>query len=398
METFLNEYNVISPIILASLFVPLLIGLFFRIKRTTIWFSLLSIFNLFEFALSAFLSFHLTRYLFITNKFPNLKDIKDLTNLLPDSFNPDIKIYVIFTPILFSLIIFFLKAIFYRFENKYLYNLSRILLEKTEQMWKPFNYTLRLLLNLPKSLLNVFMLCLFLNVASIYFPSPSLSDQLEQSKIYNMVNTQTIEPILNSRYIQKVPVLFNRTLAKTDISELSLPENENSLPGKTKQGIRIIWYFNGVTLEDAVKSNDEIDSLAQNLVKTLTSNRKKAKALYRWVGSNIKYDYEKAELISNKDTSASSGAIEAFTTRKGICFDMSALYAAMCRAVGLKVRLIAGTANSGVSWGEHSWNQVYIPEEGTWINVDTTFSIGGNYFDRRDFDLDHQAAKIAGEW
>jgi len=398
MENFLNEYNIITPIILTFLFIPLILGLILKIKKANIWFSLLSVFRLFKFALSAYISFHLTRYLFITNKFPNLQNIKELTNLLPSSLNPDIKTYVIFTPVLFLLVIFVLKIIFYKFENIYLFNLSDILLEKIEAMWKPLNYTLRLLLNLPNSLLNVFMICLFLNVMSIYLPSPILSDQLEQSNAFNMVNSQAIEPILNSRYIQKVPVLFNNTLAEADILQLNIPRNANSLPGKNNRGIRIIWYFNGVTLEDAIKSNDDIDSYAQNLVKTLTTSRKKAKALYRWIGSNIKYDYEKAELVSNKDTSASSGAIEAFTTRKGICFDMSALYVAMCRAAGLKVRLIVGTANSGVSWGEHSWNQVYIPEENKWVNVDTTFSIGGNYFDRMDFDTDHKTAKVAGEW
>jgi hypothetical protein len=41
---------------------------------------------------------------------------------------------------------------------------------------------------------------------------------------------------------------------------------------------------------------------------------------------------------------------------------------------------------------------VYIPEEGKWINVDTTFSKGGNYFNTRMFDLDHRNAKIIGEW
>jgi len=398
MENFLNDYNVISPIIFTFLIVPMLLGLIIQIKKASIWSSLLSIFHLLEFALSAYLSFHLTRYFFITNNFPQLGNIKTLTDLLGNTLNSEVKTYIIFSPIIFLFLILIFKILFYRIENVSLSKLSDYLLVKLESLWKPFNYLLRLVLSIPQSILYVFMACLFLNVLSIYFPSPILSDQLEQSNIYNFVNKQTIEPMLNSQYIQKIPVLFNSSLAQADIQNLHLPKNASALPSKTNSGIRIVWYFNGVTLDDAIKSNSEIDAFAKSQVSSLKTSRKNAKSLYLWIGSNIKYDYEKAALISTRTGVSSSGAINAFTERKGICFDMSSLYVAMCRAAGLKVRLIVGTAYNGLSWGEHSWNQVFLPEENKWVNVDTTFSIGGNYFDRKDFDQDHRTAKIAGEW
>jgi len=398
MENLLNDYNVVSPIIFGFLIIPMLFGLIVQIKKARIWSSLLSIFHLLEFALSAYLSFHLTRYLFINNNFPQLEKLKTLTNLLDNTLNSEVKIYIIFSPIIFLFLILILKILFYRIENIYLSNLSDYFLVKLKALWKPFNYLLGLVLSIPQSVLNVFMACLFLNVLSIYFPSPILSDQLEQSNIYNFVNKQTIEPMLSSQYIQKIPVLFNRSLAEADIQNLDISKNSSSLPTKTNSGIRVVWYFNGVTLEDAIKSNSEIDSFAKNQVDSLKTSRRKAKSLYLWVGSNIKYDYEKADLISKRTNVSSSGAINAFSERKGICFDMSSLYVAMCRAVGLKVRLIVGTAFNGLSWGEHSWNQVFLSEEDKWVNVDTTFSIGGNYFDRKDFDQDHRTAKIAGEW
>ncbi|KAJ49331.1 membrane-bound protein [Clostridium tetanomorphum DSM 665] len=70
----------------------------------------------------------------------------------------------------------------------------------------------------------------------------------------------------------------------------------------------------------------------------------------------------------------------------------------MCRANNLKVRLITGQGFNGVSWVSHAWNQVYIAEENKWINVDTTFYKGGNYFNSKRFDLDHKDSSIAGEW
>ncbi|HBQ86719.1 MAG TPA: transglutaminase, partial [Syntrophomonas sp.] len=87
-----------------------------------------------------------------------------------------------------------------------------------------------------------------------------------------------------------------------------------------------------------------------------------------------------------------------FNTRKGICFDYSCLYISMCRAAGLKVRLITGVAYSGTAWGDHAWNQVYSTEEGRWINVDTTFGSNGYYFDKPDFIADHRYPVVQGEW
>jgi transglutaminase-like putative cysteine protease len=93
-----------------------------------------------------------------------------------------------------------------------------------------------------------------------------------------------------------------------------------------------------------------------------------------------------------------SGAVEAFNTRTGVCFDYASLYTAMCRAVGLKVRLLTGLGYDGLSWGDHAWNQVYIPEEDRWVNVDATFGTITNYFDKPDFHADHRDATVQGEW
>ena len=113
---------------------------------------------------------------------------------------------------------------------------------------------------------------------------------------------------------------------------------------------------------------------------------------------NIKYEYDKAVKISRDPSGVSSGSIVAFETRKGICFDYACLYVSMCKAVGLKVRLVTGLAYNGVIWGYHAWNQVYSAEEKRWINVDPTFGAYAAYFDKTDFDEDHRYSQIQGEW
>ena len=58
-----------------------------------------------------------------------------------------------------------------------------------------------------------------------------------------------------------------------------------------------IIYYNGITLDEGVKSNASIDNKAKALVSRDTSDRGKARSIYRWVGSNVIYDDEKADSI-----------------------------------------------------------------------------------------------------
>lgn len=161
-----------------------------------------------------------------------------------------------------------------------------------------------------------------------------------------------------------------------------------------------ITYYNGVTLEEGIKSNEAIDEKAQRLVKDAKTDREKAKILYAYIGNSIEYDNRKADALMSEHNRKvnNSGAIEAFETGRGVCFDYACLYVAMCRAVGLKVELVMGDAFDGNEFVSHSWNRVYIKDEGIWINVDPTFYNAGNYFGNKDFDKDHINSKIVGEW
>lgn len=159
-----------------------------------------------------------------------------------------------------------------------------------------------------------------------------------------------------------------------------------------------IVYYNGVTLEEGIQSNSEIDKKAQEIIKFCVDDRSKAKRIYTWIGTSIKYDSEKASKAINKEELDGSGSIVAWNTGKGICFDYACLYVSMARAAGLKVRLITGEAFDGKSYGAHAWNKVYLSDEDRWINVDATFYVSGDYFDSSLFKEDHIEEEIAGEW
>lgn len=183
-------------------------------------------------------------------------------------------------------------------------------------------------------------------------------------------------------------------------SEDSIFSRKNQ--GDEKDSSNQIIIYNGITIDEGIKSNENIDNKAIQLTKNSKNDREKAKILYTWIGSNIKYDDDKAKKVLNgKEQSdmPESGAVPAFENKSGICFDKACLYVSMSRAIGLKVRLIGGQIleDNGQYTG-HAWNQVYIKEENKWINVDTTFYEGGNYYFDSEFFDDHKVEDIAGEW
>jgi transglutaminase-like putative cysteine protease len=61
--------------------------------------------------------------------------------------------------------------------------------------------------------------------------------------------------------------------------------------------------------------------------------------------------------------------------RKGVCNDFAELFAALARAVGLKVTVVSGT-NPGTGSG-HMWNKVSI--DGVWYRLDATWANSSPY-------------------
>ncbi|MBU5453964.1 transglutaminase-like domain-containing protein [Caproiciproducens sp. MSJ-32] len=182
-------------------------------------------------------------------------------------------------------------------------------------------------------------------------------------------------------------ILVNKPVLSYDDFKEYLPKNPN-----------VIVYYNGVTLEEGVKSSDQIDLKAEEIIKGAENDREKARRIYAWIGSNISYDFDKAKKVLSEEGVSNSGAIEAFNTRRGICFDYACLFTAMARATNLRSRIITGEAYDGVNFGPHAWNQVYLEDEGVWINIDSTFYMAGDYFDNSDFNKDHLNGEIAGEF
>lgn len=148
---------------------------------------------------------------------------------------------------------------------------------------------------------------------------------------------------------------------------------------------------NIVNTKHVESDNPQIIQLSKKIAEGKKTDREKAQAIYNWIYKNISYDYEKYSKHLNNDYNNQYGALNTLKMKKGVCYDYSALTAALGRAAGLETKMIKGIGKTKSNNGLHAWNEIYISEENTWISVDTTFAStsGKNYFDNDDFAKDH---------
>jgi hypothetical protein len=124
-----------------------------------------------------------------------------------------------------------------------------------------------------------------------------------------------------------------------------------------------------------------VQSLARYLAKPCRNDSEKARAVYRWVAANIRYDTK--AYFSGRIRSA--GAAGALKNRTAVCEGFSSLFEALGKAAGLEVVTVSGWARGyGSAAGEpisgrpdHAWNAVRIG--GRWKLVDPTW--GGGVLD-----------------
>lgn len=398
MNLFSN-INIITILIVGIFLMPLLSGMLCPISSNRIQHTLLSILNSFKFILGIFLAVNLVRVIFSDrgNGFLEL-----LYKLIPIKglgvrFNNDIMAYIIVMFILLSIILCVLEILkipLYRY-------VIVPLIERISPTLNSMNCNVKRVLSgvwqLPKSVCMVLIFSLLLSFYSNYINNPSTCNYINNSTAYQLINKNIFHPILNTDIAKNIPVLINDSFKKS--AEDFTPTNNDNSENPNYWKLPAIKYFNGMTLDEAVKSNSEIDNTAKQIIGTEKNDKKKAYLLYEWISKNIQYDKGKAEIVVKTPSHVNSGSIVTYTERKGVCFDYSCLYVSMCRAVGLKVRFITGLGYNGVESGDHAWNQVYYPEENRWINVDTTFgSSEYNYFDNPDFSTNHKYDVVQCEW
>ncbi|MBO3387322.1 transglutaminase domain-containing protein [Clostridium perfringens] len=390
------NFNLVDIIIVCSFILPLVVAY----KRK---FNIIRIKNSIE-ELGGYISFFLALYLsFIAIKKIDIIErmfsivVVEFNNII-SNFNISPQVIIIFIVLALTLVIYFIVKIILKIFSFIIINPILRWLKKAEsRRGKGFGKVAALIINIPKSLFYMTVIALVIVIlGSNGFLGEKMEGMTLASKAYEVINSNKYYAALNKEY-EAFHNEYKDVISKNIDSAVESnkePKSENVVESNRN----VINLYNGVTLEQGIKSNEAINKKAKELTKNAKSSREKAKRIYTWISENINYDDNKAENISEKTSEYRSGAIEAFETRKGICFDYSCLYVAMAREAGLKVRIVTGEGFNGKEWGPHSWNEVYLPEKNQWITVDPTFGKAGNYFDSKKNSESHRDGKIVGEW
>jgi len=91
--------------------------------------------------------------------------------------------------------------------------------------------------------------------------------------------------------------------------------------------------------------------------------------LAKWVNENIAY------LISPDTEGVVQDSEWVYNNKIGVCDEITTLFIAMTRSVGIPSRFISGMAFTDITkdFGNHAWAEVYFPEYG-WVPFDVTYS------------------------
>lgn len=133
--------------------------------------------------------------------------------------------------------------------------------------------------------------------------------------------------------------------------------------------------LNDVYLQSIQKINwnKDMESIknAQELTKDFKTDKEKVEAIYKYITTNISYDYDKAKKLSNINTGYTPVLDHTLKIQTGICYDYSSLFAGMLRSLDIPTKLMMGYKNDMAEY--HAWNQVYIEDSNEWITIDTTY-------------------------
>jgi transglutaminase-like putative cysteine protease len=121
-----------------------------------------------------------------------------------------------------------------------------------------------------------------------------------------------------------------------------------------------------------IDSDDpEIVKIASQLAEGEDDSYIVVNKLVSWIKENIEYS------LDTMTEKASQPASWVIRNKYGVCDEITSLFIAMARSLGIPARFVSGVAytnwNNLNDWGPHAWAEVYYPGTG-WVAYDITYN------------------------
>jgi transglutaminase-like putative cysteine protease len=97
---------------------------------------------------------------------------------------------------------------------------------------------------------------------------------------------------------------------------------------------------------------DQLSQLALDVVKGADPGYAQVEAIRAWIAANIKYSYG--------TSNASTTALDTANNRCGVCRDFAHLGIALCRALNIPARMVAGYTHELKDPDLHAWFEAYV--------------------------------------
>ena len=128
----------------------------------------------------------------------------------------------------------------------------------------------------------------------------------------------------------------------------------------------------------------QTEKLADEICADCETNEEKVQAIYQWIIHNFEYDYDYNVFIQYFDIR------KTLHTRKGVCYDFSNLFAALCRSQNIPCYVMDGTPYD-CSTASHTWNRVYYGN--SWWDLDVTNDTSANQINDKPYGF-HQLENV----
>ena len=176
------------------------------------------------------------------------------------------------------------------------------------------------------------------------------SDEGEIVYRWGNVNADNVQ--INNKFIMDNNVNFNKINKKVKFPLENVDEYKEYL--KSTQLINI--------------GDKRIYQLAREIAEGEDDEYEVAFAIAEWINENVNYSLD---TLTEKATKDSSWVLE---NKYGVCDEITVLYIAMMRSLGIPTKFVSGSSYSNLidGFGNHAWAEVYFNGYG-WVPFDVTY-------------------------